>query len=80
MKEFAEKIAKEISDSMALPRVPVPDVHMFYGDPLEYADWEVAFSGASDKKSISEEEKMRHLQRGVGGSAQKATQRYFRLR
>lgn len=79
-KELATTIAQTISDSMALARVPVPDLYTFYGDPLEYADWEIAFSAAVDKKGITEPEKMRHLQRCLGGEARKTVQRYFRLR
>ncbi|XP_067947081.1 uncharacterized protein [Watersipora subatra] len=79
-KEFAQAIATSFAQSMELQRVPVPSLYVFNGDPLEYADWEMAFSAVDDKSGISEEEKMRHLQRSVAGPARKTIQRYFRLK
>lgn len=76
--DLAVTIAQAIADSMALTRVPTATPFVFYGDPLQYLDWEINFTAAVDKKGISDAEKLSHLHRFVGGKAKTAIMRYFR--
>jgi hypothetical protein len=65
--ELSEKIAITVGETVAaaisLSRLPTPEPCIFDGDPLQYADWKVAFYGLIDNKKCSNMEKLHLLKR-----------------
>ena len=73
-------IAEAIATSVNANRIPVPEPCIFMGDPLEYPDWKVSFCALIENKGISDQEKIHHLKRYLGGPARKAVSGYFLLK
>ena len=65
-------IAEAIATSMNANRIPVPETCIFMGGPLEYPDWKVSFCALIENKGISDQEKIHHLKRYLGGPAREA--------
>ena len=73
-------IAEAIATSVNANRIPVPEPCIFMGDPLEYPDWKVSFCALIENKGISDQEKIHHLKRYLGGPAREAVSGYFLLK
>lgn len=74
-----EILAKTLSQSIAVSRLPIAEPPIFSGNPLEYRDWEVAFSTLVESKGVSEREKIHYLKRYVAGEAREAISGHFTL-
>lgn len=75
----AKTMAQSLLEAMSLSRLPPPEPTVFHGDPLQYADWKVAFSGLIGNKPCSSLEKLHLLKRYVAGEARESIGGYFQL-
>ena len=75
----ASNLAHEITEHMHISLLAPPEPSVFTGDPLEYADWRVAFDSLIDSKRGSAIEKLHRLRKYVEGDAKEAISGYFKL-
>ncbi|XP_067949642.1 uncharacterized protein [Watersipora subatra] len=75
----ASHLAQEITEHMHVSLLAPAEPNVFSGDPLEYADWRVAFDSLIDSERGSPIEKLHRLKKYVSGNAKEAICGYFRL-
>ena len=73
------EIAKAITDHMHVSLVAPPEPSIFFGDPLQYADWRISFDSLIDSKVGTPMEKLHRLRKYVAGDALDSISGYFRL-
>ena len=72
-------IAEALAASVNANRLPVPDMSIFYGDPLDYPDWKASFYALVETRGVPPQERIHHLKRYLGGQAREAVSGYFLL-
>ena len=72
---FANTLAQAIHSAQLKPAEPF----IFYGDPLTYLDWKVAFEGLIECGNHSSLQKLALLQQYLGGKPKDAVTGYFRI-
>ena len=72
-------IAETITAALSYSRLPFPEPIVFSGDPLQYADWKVAFNGLIGNKLCTPLEKLHLLRKYVSGEAKESVSGYFKL-
>ncbi|XP_067933186.1 uncharacterized protein [Watersipora subatra] len=77
--QLTNAIVNSITSAMNLSRLPPPEPFVFYGNPLEYADWKIAFDTLIDQRNGTTVEKLHYLKRYVSGAAKEAVDGYFLL-
>ncbi|XP_067945305.1 uncharacterized protein [Watersipora subatra] len=73
------EVAKAITDHMHISLIAPPEPGVFTGDPLQYADWRVAYNYLIGARAGSPIEKLHRLRKYVDGEAKETISGYFRL-
>ena len=74
--DFTQKAARWNSH-LQYSRIPVPEPHVFTGDPLDYASWRSAFETLVESKHIPPADRIHYLKRYLGGRARECVEGYF---
>lgn len=72
---FADTLAKAIHTMKLKPAEPT----IFYGDPLTYLHWKVAFEGLIEGSRYTPLQMLTLLQQYLGGKAKEAVESYFQI-
>ena len=72
-------LAKCIAEQVSLSRLPHPLPSIFYGDPLRYPNWKVAFKTLIEHRQIPAVERIHYLKKYLGGRVKDAVEGYFLL-
>ncbi|XP_060575232.1 uncharacterized protein LOC132732747 [Ruditapes philippinarum] len=73
------ELAKSLAEQVSLNRLPPPEPGIFFGDPLKYPAWKVAFQTLVEERHISSSEKIHYLKRYIGGPVKEVVENYFLL-
>lgn len=70
-------LANSLAQQMSLSRLPPPEPNIFYGDPLKYPGWKVAFQGLFEQRQIPVTERIHYLKKYIGGPVKDVIGNYF---
>lgn len=70
-------LANSLAQQMSLSRLPPPEPNIFYGDPLKYPGWKVAFQALIEQRQIPVTERIHYLKKYIGGPVQDVVENYF---
>ncbi|XP_053398193.1 uncharacterized protein LOC123532323 [Mercenaria mercenaria] len=73
------ELAKSLAEQVSLNRLPPPEPGIFFGDPLKYPGWKVAFHTLIEERHISSAEKIYYLKKYIGGPVREVVENYFLL-
>lgn len=73
---FAEAL-REVTQALAVSRLPIAEPAIFSGDPTQFIDWENQFDLAVGTKPISDVEKLHILRKYLAGRAKDAVAGFF---
>ena len=75
MTEMANAMQK-VSETISMSRLPTPEPPIFTGDPLQYDEWNDAFTSLIEQRARTDADKMYYLKRYVKGRALSAIKAY----
>ena len=70
-------LAQALHDTMTLNRLPVPTPSIFTGDPLQFLEWQVAFTALIDQRGMPASQKLHYLKQYLGGEAKEVVEGTF---
>lgn len=70
-------LANSLAQQMSLSRLPPPEPNIFYGDPLKYPGWKVAFQALIEQRQIPVTERIHYLKKCIGGPVKDVIENYF---
>nr|XP_034330613.1 uncharacterized protein LOC117690468 [Crassostrea gigas] len=70
-------LANSLAQQMSLSRLPPPEPYIFFGDPLNYPGWKVAFQALIEQRQIPVTERIHYLKKYIGGPVKDVIGNYF---
>lgn len=70
-------LANSLAQQMSLRRLPPPEPNIFYGDPLKYPGWKVAFQALIEQRQIPVTERIHYLKKYICGQVKDVIENYF---
>ena len=64
------ELVKSLAEQVSLSRLPSPEPSMFYGDPMRYPSWKIAFQTLSEHRRIPAGERLHYLKKYIGGQVE----------
>ncbi|XP_053381690.1 uncharacterized protein LOC123559085 [Mercenaria mercenaria] len=72
-------LAKTLAEQVSLNRLPSPEPGVFYGDPIQYPSWKLAFKTLIESRQIPDAEKIHYLKKYIGGPVKLVVENYTLL-
>lgn len=72
-------LARSLAEQVSLNRLPSPEPGMFYGDPIQYPSWKLAFKTLVESRHIPDAEKIHYLKKYIGGPVKQVIENYLLL-
>ena len=61
------ELVKSLSEQVSVSRLPPPEPRVFYGDPMRYPSWRIAFQTLIEHRRIPAGERLHYLKKYIGG-------------
>ena len=71
------ELVKSLAEQVSLSRLPPPEPSVFYGDPMRYPSWKIAFQTLIEHRRITAGERLHSLNKYIGGQVKDTVESYF---
>ena len=73
------ELVKSLAEQVSVSRLPPPEPSVFYGDPMRYLSWKIAFQTLIEHRRIPAGERLHYLKKYMGGQVKDTVESYFLL-
>ena len=73
------ELVKSLAEQVSLSRLPPSEPRMFYGDPMRYPSWKIAFQTLIEHRRILAGQRLHYLKKYIGGQVKDTVESYFLL-
>ena len=71
------ELVKSLAEQVSLNRLPPPEPSVFYGDPMRYPSWKIAFQTLFEHQRIPAGERLHYIKKYIGGQVKDTVESYF---
>ena len=73
------ELVKSLAEQVSLSQLPPPEPSMFYGNPMRYPSWKIAFQTLIEHRRIPAGERLHYLKKYIGDQVKNTVESYFLL-